>query len=126
MLAAAGVLGFSAIVAGTFAAHYLPWESLDAKAPEWWATGSKYHLAHAPVVLGLALLAGVRPGKLVTASAVCFCVGVLIFAGSLYVMSLTGVRWLGAITPIGGVSLLVGWALLFVAGVKGAKTTPSG
>lgn len=124
MLTAAGVLGFSAIVAGTFAAHYLPWESLSEDAPRWWETGTKYHLAHAPVLLGLALLAGARPGKLVTASAVLFCVGVVIFAGTLYTMSLTDLRWLGAITPIGGVCLLVGWALLFVAGVRGAKTTP--
>lgn len=125
ILVAAGVVGFTAIVAGTFAAHYLPWESLDPDAPRWWDTGAKYHLAHGPVLLGLAVLAGFRPGKLVTASAVCFVVGVTIFAGSLYVMSLTGVRWLGAITPIGGLGLMAGWTLLVVAGCKGrAKTTP--
>ncbi len=122
MLIAAGVMGFTAIVAGTFAAHYLPWESLDPDAPRWWDTGAKYHLAHAPVLLGLAVwsafvTAGAK--KLTTASAVCFCVGVTIFAGSLYVMSLTGVRWLGAITPIGGLSLMAGWGLLVVAGCRG-------
>ncbi|MEM6854840.1 MAG: DUF423 domain-containing protein [Planctomycetota bacterium] len=132
MLVAAGVMGFTAIVAGTFAAHYLPWESLDPDAPRWWDTGAKYHLAHAPVLLGLAVLAAFRPDKLTAASAVCFCVGVVIFAGSLYVMSLTGLRWLGAITPIGGLNLMAGWVLLFVAGLRGevagepggAKTTP--
>lgn len=125
MLIAAGVMGFTAIVAGTFAAHYLPWDALDPDAPRWWDTGVKYHLAHAPVLLGLAILAAFRPGKTVTAAAVCFVVGVTIFAGSLYVMSLTGVRWLGAITPVGGLGLMAGWVLLVVAGCKGgAKTTP--
>lgn len=118
MLVAAGVVGFTAIVSGTFAAHYLPWESLDPKAPEWWDTAAKYHLAHASVLLGLGVLAAFRPGKLITASAVCFVVGVAIFSGSLYVMSLTGIRVLGAITPIGGLNLMAGWVLLLLVGCR--------
>lgn len=127
MLIAAGLMGLTAIVAGTFAAHYLPWESLDADAPRWWDTAAKYHLAHAPVLLGLALLAGQVAGKAnawVAASAVCVVVGVVVFAGSLYVMSLTGLRWLGAVTPLGGLSLMAGWALLVAAGVKRHGKTP--
>ncbi|MEM1108976.1 MAG: DUF423 domain-containing protein [Planctomycetota bacterium] len=118
MVMAAGLMGFAAIVGGTMAAHYLPWDSLDAKAPEWWETALKLHLGHTPVLLGLGVLAAFRPGRLLTSSAVCFVVGVVIFSGSLYVMSLTGLRILGAITPIGGLGLLAGWALLFFVGLK--------
>lgn len=124
ILIASGLVGFTAIVAGTFGAHFIPFDTLDPDAPQWWETAAKMHLAHAPVLLGLALLYAHRPSRFITASAICFVVGVIVFTGSLYVMSLTGLRWLGAITPIGGVALLAGWALVVAVGLRRATTTP--
>ena len=113
LLLAAGSLGFTAVLAGTFGAHGL---SLDAEADGWWHTAALYHLVHAVAVLGLAAVAG-RPGssRMIPAAGWCFVVGVVVFSGSLYVMSLTGQRWLGAITPIGGLGMLAGWALVAAA-----------
>lgn len=118
-LTLSAVLGFLAVALGAFGAHGL--ERLLEGAPdgtkrmEWWTTGAHYHLTHA-IALGLVAWAASRsPGGATTLAGWAFVVGVTIFSGSLYVMTLTGVRWLGAITPIGGASLLVGWAALAFA-----------
>lgn len=113
----AAVLGFLAVALGAFGAHGL--KTRLAALPdgvdrlEWWKTAAQYHLAHA---LALALTAGLfgdtRAGR---AACVAFSVGIALFSGSLYTMTLSGVRQLGAVTPFGGLSLLAGWALLAVA-----------
>ncbi|MEM6458825.1 MAG: DUF423 domain-containing protein [Planctomycetota bacterium] len=108
----AAVVGFTGVLAGAFGAHGLASRGVSAEAIGWWETGAKYHLVHAPVLLGVALLG--RSGW-ITAAAWCFGLGVLVFAGTLYVMTLTDARWLGAVTPIGGLLLMIGWALLGVA-----------
>lgn len=100
MLAAA-VLGFLGVAFGAFGAHAL---KLEGKPLEWWHTGSQYHLVHALAALLAAVLGVTRSGWL-------FVAGTVVFAGSLYIMALTNLRWLGAITPIGGVCYLVGWGL---------------
>jgi uncharacterized membrane protein YgdD (TMEM256/DUF423 family) len=113
----AAVLGFLSVALGAFGAHGL--KARLASLPdgadrlEWWKTAALYHLAHA---LALALAAGwfgeSRAGRV---SCVGFIAGIVLFSGSLYTMTLTGVRWLGAVTPLGGLAFLVGWAALAVA-----------
>lgn len=104
--------GFLAVALGAFGAHGLR-RLLDASDAEqrlaWWETAARYQLAHAIVLVVLAVAGLGVPGR---RAGIAMAFGALVFAGSLDVMTLTGVRALGAITPIGGVGLLVGWALL--------------
>lgn len=118
-LTLAAGLGFLAVALGAFGAHGLT-SRLSALADgaqrmEWWKTAAQYHLAHA-LALGLAagVLGQVREGRW---ACIAFALGIVVFSGSLYAMTLTGTRWLGAITPIGGLSLLAGWALLAWAAI---------
>lgn len=109
--------GFLSVAFGAFGAHGL--KTRLAALPdgvdrlEWWKTAALYHLTHA---LALALAAGLfgqtRAGRV---ACVAFCVGIALFSGSLYTMTLTGTRWLGAVTPLGGLAMLVGWAALALA-----------
>lgn len=113
----AAALGFLAVALGAFGAHGLTTRlgSLPDGAVrlEWWKTAALYHLTHA-LALGLAagLFGEVRAGRVACTA---FCMGIALFSGSLYLMTLTGIRVLGAVTPIGGLGLLVGWAALTVA-----------
>lgn len=121
----AGVYGFLAVALGAFGAHGLRahLEKLPdgAQRLAWWQTGAQYHLAHA-LALGLAAyLAGRTGSGAATAAGWCFAAGVLLFSGSLYVMTLTGVRALGAVTPFGGLFMLAGWASVIVAAFGLAK-----
>jgi uncharacterized membrane protein YgdD (TMEM256/DUF423 family) len=117
-----GVAGFLAVALGAFGAHGLK-KMLEAapdgaQRAEWWQTAAQYHLVHA-VALGLAaLLAGRAQGSAPAVAGWCFLGGILVFSGSLYVMTLTGARALGAITPIGGLLLLAGWAALAYAATR--------
>jgi uncharacterized membrane protein YgdD (TMEM256/DUF423 family) len=76
---------------------------------ETWHTAVLYHIVHAAVLLGLAYRAPMRSGPFIA-----FLCGMVIFSGSLYILAITNLRWLGAITPVGGISLLAGWAWLIV------------
>lgn len=113
-LTLAAGLGFLAVALGAFGAHGLASRLADlpdgALRLDWWKTAAQYHLAHA-LALGLAagVLGEARLGRL---ACVAFALGILLFSGSLYTMTLTGVRWLGAVTPLGGLALLAGWLLL--------------
>lgn len=103
----AAVSGMLAVGFGAFAAH-----GVTAPKPvEWLHTGSQYQMAHALAVLGAVALhrAGVRGMGLVAGL---FLFGTLVFAGSLYAMALGAPRILGAITPIGGLAFMIGWAVL--------------
>lgn len=119
LLLAAAVNGFLAVALGAFGAHGLRSRLAAlpdaAKRFEWWETASHYHLAHA---LALGVLAAVcrelAPAWARTAG-VAFVVGVVLFSGSLYAMTLSGRTALGAITPLGGLALLVGWFTLALA-----------
>lgn len=121
-LAIGAILGGLAVAAGAFASHALK-EKLTERALEIFETGARYQMYHALALLLVALLCNsgfqslpyeVPPATLVTAG-VAFIVGVVIFSGSLYALSITGIKWLGAITPLGGVAFLVGWGSLAVA-----------
>ena len=108
----AAVLGALGVAAGAFGAHGLR-EQVGPKQLEWWQTAARYQQIHA---LALLLVAW-APGSWTRArslSALGFCVGVLVFSGTLYAMALGGPRVLGAVTPLGGLSLISAWAALAV------------
>ena len=102
LVVAAAILGFLGVALGAFAAHAL---KLAGKPEEWWRTGVQYHQIHALAALLAAILGSPQAGWL-------FVAGTALFAGSLYLMALTGTTWLGAVTPLGGLCFLVGWGLL--------------
>ncbi|MGK0500516.1 MAG: uncharacterized membrane protein YgdD (TMEM256/DUF423 family) [Oceanicoccus sp.] len=107
--------GLLAVAIGAFGAHGLK-ERLPADLMAVYQTGVQYHFYHTFALLVVALLLLQYPQlKLLNWSGGLLLLGMLIFSGSLYLMALTGVRWLGAITPIGGVAMIIGWLLLAVA-----------
>ncbi len=125
------ILGFLAVSAGAFGAHWLEGRLKDPAfvgssegrvSPDRrlavFHTGVTYHMSHALALVALGLLLARAPESVGIAATVAgwsFLLGVALFSGSLYAMALTGHRWLGAITPIGGVGFLVGWACLVLA-----------
>jgi uncharacterized membrane protein YgdD (TMEM256/DUF423 family) len=109
MIRMACLLGFLAVALGAFGAHALK-GVLQAHGREaTWETAVLYHLVHAVVLL---FVAHGRPRAVWPFR--CFTAGILIFSGSLYVLCLTGQTWLGAVTPVGGLCLLAGWATLWM------------
>ncbi len=101
----AALSGASAVLLGAFGAHALARYTSDQKALSTWQTASAYHLIHSVVLLHAAQQRNLVSCRLLTA-------GILIFSGSLYVLTLSGQKWLGAVTPIGGVLLTAGWVAL--------------
>jgi uncharacterized membrane protein YgdD (TMEM256/DUF423 family) len=106
-----------AVAAGAFGAHGLK-KVIDAAGLEVWKTGVQYQLAHALAMLLVAALAGQIEIKVTQTVGKLFLVGQVIFAGSLYLLAVTGIKWLGAITPLGGVCFLLGWGYLALAAGK--------
>lgn len=111
MVMLAGLFGFLGVGFGAFGAHALK-ARLSPELLAVYRTAVEYQFWHALALLAVGLLALTRPGALLVASGWCFTLGILIFSGSLYALALSGVRVLGAITPIGGLLFLAGWALL--------------
>lgn len=100
-----------AVVMGAFGAHGLK-ARVDAALLETWATASLYHFHHALALLLVGVLAKQSgDGGFVAAGWTLFA-GMLIFSGSLYLLVLSGQRWLGAVTPIGGTAMIAGWLML--------------
>jgi uncharacterized membrane protein YgdD (TMEM256/DUF423 family) len=125
-LTAAAANGLMAIAMGAFAAHGLR-SVLDAGALGWLETGSRYQMWHALALLALALLLGRaqagRDRRLLAAIAWTFLVGIVLFAGSLYLLALTRVPAFAWITPFGGVALMAGWLGLALFGVLRWRAT---
>ena len=106
--------GFTGVALGAFAAHGLK----GRLSPEYLAvfqTGTHYQLIHALALFGVALLALQAPGRLVDLAGGFFVLGILLFSGSLYALTLSGVGALGMITPFGGLAFLAGWLCLGLA-----------
>ena len=103
----AALAGFLAVALGAFGAH--GWKAVLEKNGTLavWQTAALYHLVHAVVLLVLAQKAAVA-----RVSFALFGAGIVVFSGSLYALAVTNVKWLGAITPLGGVCLLAGWLAL--------------
>lgn len=113
-LALAGVLAAIGVGMGAFGAHVLE-PRLSPRMLSIFQTGVHYHLVHALGLLGAGLLLLHRPSAPLRLAAWLFVAGIALFSGSLYVLALSGVRWLGAITPLGGTAFLAGWLLLAYA-----------
>ena len=101
------------VILGAFGAHGLR-ERLTPEMLVVFQTGVRYHLIHGLGLLAIAWAASRWPDTYVNIAGYLFVAGILIFSGSLYVLAMTGIRWLGAITPLGGVCLIIGWGLLAV------------
>lgn len=109
------LLGGLGVALGAFGAHALR-ARLDAARLEAFETGARYQMYHALALLAAGLASGRLPdGGLLAAAGWLFLAGILLFSGSLYLLALTGRRKLGAITPLGGVAFLAGWACLGLA-----------
>lgn len=113
-LVLAGLSGLSAVAIGAFAAHGVK----DPQAEDWLRTGGQYQSVHALAVFACFTVHRAGAGRPARVAAWLFLAGSLIFSGSLYLLALTGVRALGAVTPIGGLLLMAGWATLAWAGSK--------
>jgi uncharacterized membrane protein YgdD (TMEM256/DUF423 family) len=103
------VIGLLGVLLGALGAHGTVHETVAANGRlEQWGTAVQYHQIHALGLLALTLAAprGYRASKLA------FLIGIALFSGSLYVLAWTGIKWLGAVTPLGGLAFMVGWALL--------------
>ncbi len=110
--------GFLAVGLGAFGAHALK-TRLSPELLSTFEVGVRYQMYHALALLAVGWAATRWPGTFVNASGWLFVAGTVVFSGSLYVLSLTGMRWLGAITPIGGAAFLAGWLCLAWAAWKG-------
>ena len=114
----AAALGGSGVMLGAFGAHGLRGKVAE-NLLEAYKTGVQYQLFHALAIFGIALLLqnwGERTALVV--SGALFTIGILLFSGSLYGLTFGGPRWLGPITPLGGVAMIAGWVALFIAGLN--------
>lgn len=125
-LLAAGLLGLTGIALGAFGAHALKATLMERGMTTAWETAVKYHLLHAVALVALAAWAraagpetdaGARLPAWITRL---WAAGVVLFSGSLYWLALGGPRWLGPVTPVGGIVLMVGWLLVVVAALRRA------
>lgn len=120
-LAAAGALGLTGVALGAMGAHALAAPLAERGLAHAWDTGSRYHLFHAItiLVLGIWLQAGAgRSAPAVHWAVRLWIAGVLLFSGSLYGLALGGPRWLGPVTPFGGLALMAGWVMVGIAAFR--------
>lgn len=114
------ISGFLSVALGAFGAHALRQRmQLGPDLMRVWETGVQYQMMHALTLLAISYVAQRFPQGPWQAAGWCFVGGTVLFSGSLYAMTLSGVRGLGAITPLGGVLFLVGWILLLVTALRG-------
>lgn len=129
------ILGFLSVALGAFGAHSLrdkyPLRESDSfevrvgnqRLLENFETASRYQMYHALAIVAVGLIAMSRGSSVgLNTAGWSFLIGTLLFSGSLYVLSLTGQRWLGAITPFGGVAFLIGWVALALAAGRASGT----
>ncbi|MBI2431945.1 MAG: DUF423 domain-containing protein [Candidatus Hydrogenedentes bacterium] len=117
-LRTAGILGALAVGLGAFGAHALK-TRLPQDLFDIFEVGVRYHFYHALALLAVAAAApALWTSRWIPAACWAWLVGILIFSGSLYLLAVTGQRWLGAITPIGGVAFIAGWVLLVLAAAR--------
>ena len=118
-LAIAAALGGISVVLGAFASHALK-DRLSERALEIWETGTKYQMYHALALILVALLLTrlSTDSFPLVAAGYAFIIGTVLFSGSLYALSLSGIKILGAITPLGGVAFIAGWICLTVAALN--------
>src|SRR5690606_15045710 len=115
------LLGLLGVAAGAFGAHGLE-SRVAAEQLEWWNTGARYQQIHAVALLIVAWSAG-EWTRWKQRAAWCFTLGMIVFAGTLYAMALGGPRILGAVTPLGGLLLMLGWASVGVEAITRRRAT---
>ena len=120
LVALGATMAALAVAAGAFGAHALrarlaPGDLLVFE------TGARYQMYHGLALIASSWVAERWPGPLASAAGWCFLAGIVLFSGSLYALTLSGVRALGAVTPIGGVCFLAGWACLALAALRRAR-----
>jgi uncharacterized membrane protein YgdD (TMEM256/DUF423 family) len=123
-----GFSGAVAVALGAMGAHFLKSKLATGLITEnnlnAFDTATKYHLIHSIVVLFVSLAIEKLDSKLITKAGYCFMAGIILFSGSIYILStsnlmgLSAVNWLGPITPIGGIFLITGWLMLAFSGLK--------
>jgi uncharacterized membrane protein YgdD (TMEM256/DUF423 family) len=116
-VAVAAWSGFLGVALGAFGAHGLR-DVLDARGQDLWQKAVFYQLVHALALLAVAVLQGQHDSWRLVPAAAGFTVGTVIFSGTLYLLAVGGPRWLGAVTPLGGLSFLFGWAWLAWSAVR--------
>ena len=105
------------MAAGAFGAHALK-NHLDPDNLVTFEVAARYQMHHALAILATAWVMSIRPSRVASASAICTVLGIVLFSGSLYGLSLLGWQWLGPVTPLGGLLLMSGWLLLAVAALR--------
>ena len=106
-----------AVAIGAFGAHGLK-SHLSTDMIQIYKTGVEYHFYHALGLLLIGVIAISFPSELLKWSVIFLAAGIVLFSGSLYVLAITGIKWIGAITPLGGLGFIAGWVLLFMAVLK--------
>jgi len=107
-------LGGLAVVLGAFAAHGLHDMLAANDRLDTWELAARYQMYHALALVAMGWLGRERSGVMLNVTGTCFTLGAVIFSGSLYVLAATNIGWLGAITPVGGTLLIVGWVCLVI------------
>jgi uncharacterized membrane protein YgdD (TMEM256/DUF423 family) len=109
-MAVAALLGALGVILGALGAHGLEGR-LSSDQLESWNTAVRYHLLHSVALLALALF-GAASGRSIQLPGWLFSLGILLFSGSIYLLAMTGQRWLGPVTPVGGLLFIAGWLSL--------------
>ena len=116
-IAIAAIFGLLAVIAGAAGTHALR-DTLDASALRTFETAARFQMYHALALLAVGILSMRWQTRILTVSAGLFMLGVLLFSGSLYILALSGIGIFGAVAPIGGISLMAGWASLILAAFR--------
>ncbi|MXY45561.1 MAG: DUF423 domain-containing protein [Chloroflexi bacterium] len=114
IIAIAAIFGLISVIAGAAGTHALR-DTLDAGALNTFETAARFQMYHALALLAVGLLSMRWQARVLTASAALFTLGTILFSGSLYILALTGIGIFGAVAPVGGLCLMVGWASLILA-----------
>ena len=113
-LLAASILGGLGVGLGAFGAHALEPTLIANDHVDTYETGTLYHLVHAVLLLGIGILLGQQSGKYLNLAVWTCTIGILIFSGTLYILSIFNLNWLGVVTPLGGLLLIATWVLLLL------------
>ena len=117
-ITAGGVFGFFAAALGAFGAHGLK-DTLSPEMLEIFKTGVFYHLLHSIVIFVI----GITGNRKFFKSALMFAIGIILFSFSLYLYSVTSIKTFAIITPLGGVSFLIGWLMVIISGISISRNT---
>jgi uncharacterized membrane protein YgdD (TMEM256/DUF423 family) len=120
IIAVGALAALLAVTLGAFGAHALrPRFEADPRLADTYQTAVRYHFYHALALVAVGVVAALWPSQLLSYAAWAFLGGLLLFSGSLYLLSLTGASWLGMVAPIGGLAYVAGWGLLAAAALRG-------